>query len=306
MKVKIGDLTPNPFRNIAHYPIDKVKVEALAASIGQTGFWDNILARKVNGKVQIAYGHHRLAALRKVKGTDDVIDIPVKDLDDATMLKIMANENMDEWRMRPGVINETVAATKKFLEEHPEEVRKLLPVSVKDTALVIAKFLNWPRHRVTDALASISDHKKGAIAIEASHTLTSQQSERRFASAVKSLSKSTPVSPEVQVRAAKRIVEGGDMSEAGIRAAVVDEVYPTPAKKKESGLPIMELRDEIKKAKMAFDALREQLVGLMSWKDQIRDCDYQKEILALSISANAFLQIYKSFIGGNNEKQVQG
>ena len=44
---------------ISYLPIEKI--ESLAKSINQTGFWDNILARKKNGKIQIAYGHHRLS-----------------------------------------------------------------------------------------------------------------------------------------------------------------------------------------------------------------------------------------------------
>jgi phosphatidylserine/phosphatidylglycerophosphate/cardiolipin synthase-like enzyme len=41
------------------------------------------------------------------------------------MLKIMANENMDDWKLGPKVIDETVRVTKKFLEEHPEEMAKI-------------------------------------------------------------------------------------------------------------------------------------------------------------------------------------
>jgi hypothetical protein len=37
------------------------------------------------------------------------------------MIKIMANENMEEYKVGPGVIDETVKVAKKFLEEHPEE-----------------------------------------------------------------------------------------------------------------------------------------------------------------------------------------
>ncbi|GAH85311.1 unnamed protein product [marine sediment metagenome] len=50
MKVKIKDLEPNPFRDMDHYPINPEKIESLKNSISQTGFWDNILARKSNGK----------------------------------------------------------------------------------------------------------------------------------------------------------------------------------------------------------------------------------------------------------------
>ena len=49
MKIKIKDLTPNPFRDSEHYPIDQEKVESLKRSINKTGFWDNILAREKNG-----------------------------------------------------------------------------------------------------------------------------------------------------------------------------------------------------------------------------------------------------------------
>ena len=62
--------------------------------------------RKMSGKVEIAYGHHRMVALQEL-GIKEV-DIPVKALDDATMIKIMANENMEDWETNTSVINETV------------------------------------------------------------------------------------------------------------------------------------------------------------------------------------------------------
>src|SRR5262245_37674811 len=98
MKIKLKDLEANPFRNISEYPINKEKINSLVKSIKQTSFWDNILARPspANPKrYEIAYGHHRLMALHKVYGKESKheIDIPIRNLDDATMLKIMANEN---------------------------------------------------------------------------------------------------------------------------------------------------------------------------------------------------------------------
>ena len=119
MKVKIEQLEPNPYRDMKNYPIKEEKVKTLVDSIQQTGFWDNILARKQGSKYQIAYGHHRLAAIREVMKPTDEVDIPVKELTDALMLKIMANENMDDWKAAPQVIDETVRVTKRFLEEHP-------------------------------------------------------------------------------------------------------------------------------------------------------------------------------------------
>ena len=47
MEIQIKDIRPNPFRNLEAYPPDKEKVKALKESIDSTGFWDNILARKL-------------------------------------------------------------------------------------------------------------------------------------------------------------------------------------------------------------------------------------------------------------------
>ena len=114
MKIKVKDLRPNPFRKIKTYPIDRDKIKALKISINETTFWDNIVARKNNGKFEIAYGHHRLITLQEL-GIKEV-NIPVRGFDDAMMIRIMANENLDEWKNRPAVINETVLTAKEFLD----------------------------------------------------------------------------------------------------------------------------------------------------------------------------------------------
>ena len=54
-----------------------------------------------------------LAALRELELGE--VDIPVKDLDDATMIKIMANENMEDWETNTSVINETIQTVHDFL-----------------------------------------------------------------------------------------------------------------------------------------------------------------------------------------------
>lgn len=77
MKIKIKDLKPNPFRKVESYPVNELKVNILMASIEQIGFWDNILARQVDVGIQMAYGYHRLKALKRVYPTDFEVDIPV-------------------------------------------------------------------------------------------------------------------------------------------------------------------------------------------------------------------------------------
>src|SRR5476649_782891 len=115
MKISLNELRPNPFREMTRYPIHREKVEALKASIRSTGFWDNVLARKASeGKhYELAYGHHRLQALHelvneKMLEPDFQMELPVRPLDDGTMIQIMANENVQEYRATAEVIDETV------------------------------------------------------------------------------------------------------------------------------------------------------------------------------------------------------
>ena len=63
MKVELKNVYANPFRNMERYPIHKQKILQLKNSIQSTEFWDNIVAReREGGGIEIAYGHHRLAA----------------------------------------------------------------------------------------------------------------------------------------------------------------------------------------------------------------------------------------------------
>lgn len=133
MRVKLSQLQANSFRDMNKYPISDEKVDALVESIKQTDFWDNLLARVVGNEldgqdnlaaylkglpaafdedgtplftVELAYGHHRWVACQKA-GIEE-IDIPVKMIDDETMLRIMANENKGDWSSNMLVILETV------------------------------------------------------------------------------------------------------------------------------------------------------------------------------------------------------
>lgn len=124
----IKDIKANPFRHINRYPIHKEKVAALRESIRKTEFWDNVVARARDGKAEIAYGHHRLAALREEYGPNHKVDLIVRKLDDATMIQIMARENMEEWETNAAVIQETVRAV---VEAYGEGLITLPTVSEK-------------------------------------------------------------------------------------------------------------------------------------------------------------------------------
>jgi len=117
MIIQTSAIVANPYRKIENYPIDAAKVDALKESIQQTGFWDNLVVREHPDEpltYQLAYGHHRMEAVRQL-GIEEV-DLAVRDIDNATMLRMMAQENMDVYQSSPRVINETVLAAKDFID----------------------------------------------------------------------------------------------------------------------------------------------------------------------------------------------
>jgi ParB-like nuclease family protein len=106
----LKEIRPNPFRNIDRYPILPEKIEALRESFRTTTFWDNLLARVVDGSPEVAYGHHRLQALREEFGPKHEIPLTIRPLSDAQMLQIMARENMEEWGTKASIEQETIRA----------------------------------------------------------------------------------------------------------------------------------------------------------------------------------------------------
>lgn len=111
MKISVKDLRPNPFRDMKRNPINPAKVEALKASIAATDFWDNLIARPApfdEGKFELGYGHHRLEALKALK--IESVDIPVRNLDDGAMLKMLVHENMEEWGANAAIMQESIRA----------------------------------------------------------------------------------------------------------------------------------------------------------------------------------------------------
>jgi hypothetical protein len=93
---RLSDVLPNPYRNLNDYPIDQAKCEQLAHSINETGFWLGIRARRNNaGQLEIAFGHHRIAAAKFALGENHEAQFEVGEFSDLEMLRMMAHENAD-------------------------------------------------------------------------------------------------------------------------------------------------------------------------------------------------------------------
>lgn len=225
MKVKLKDIKPNPYRYINKgYPIDKAKVEKLRSSIARTGFWDNLVARQKDGEIEIAYGHHRIEACRQELGDKFEIDVIVKDLDDATMLKIMAAENDSMDIMSPMVINETVRATLDFLKDvnsdvYAKEARKH---GISTKAEGVAQFLNWSPRRIQEAMKAIHSIEKGLVDKEEYESIPFQAGAEEFRRQVTL----NPIPKEKRTPIIEKL-KTGELGHRHIRKEVLKAKFPT-------------------------------------------------------------------------------
>jgi ParB/RepB/Spo0J family partition protein len=113
--IPLDQVVWNPWRDKDLYPIDDDHVRELGESIGDHGFFGGVKGRRVNGKVEIACGHARIAAARKAKL--ETVPIFIDDLDDDAMLRLMTDENATQAGSNPGaVMNEVAAVTRRLIE----------------------------------------------------------------------------------------------------------------------------------------------------------------------------------------------
>lgn len=205
MSIRVVDILSNPFRDLKRNPIPQSKVEILKGSIQQTTFWDNIVVRphpEKEGKYQLAYGHSRLEALTQL--SIEKIEIPIRELSDAIMIQMMANENYQQDKMSLKVLNETVSVAKTFLDgelakygsweelttenklirglfDKPMELRRFQQLKSEGVGhTTIKKFLGagWNQDAIQNALHTITN--KETIDREAVELLKNPTHSREF------------------------------------------------------------------------------------------------------------------------------
>jgi len=155
----LNELKPNPFKKYINGGVlNPQKIELLKESIKQDGFWDNVICRKNGNGYEIAYGHHRLEAAKQVLGLNQEIDIPVKELSDEMMIRIMGNENCMQNEEYAIYQVDQVLLAKKWLEDfRTDGVGKSTGGRPKEpaSAETISKFLgekNWSASKVKEYL----------------------------------------------------------------------------------------------------------------------------------------------------------
>jgi hypothetical protein len=256
MLVKVSKIEANPFRRLDHYKIIQEKVDELKNSINETTFWGGLLAREnpsKKGFYQLAFGHHRIEAIRQLEIKE--IDIQIRDIDDSLLLRMMANENLDTWKTTPAVINETVWATRDFLikefnkyskyEDLPEILNLLLEkkedgsmrndrekrIAFKQTknkigAPTIKEFLggNWSQSTISIAISTIDDKEVDREAVEEFQTIGQ-------ADVFKRAVKTYEVPKYKQKELAKEIIKDGKDSVRGVKEAVKEKAVESKKSK---------------------------------------------------------------------------
>ncbi len=214
--IPLSKVRPNPFRKMNRYPISEEKITMLVGSMGRTGFWDNVVGREYNNHVELAYGHHRWMAFKQKFGKKARMNLIIRDLSDEDMLRIMADENANEYGTSAEVEQETIRAVVEAYADGKIELPKpqqmdgglssirnapsflraskrfnnLKSLPKPYNATSIAKFLGWMcgkqvSPRVRNALAALEAIEEGLVPAKAYDGLTSSQAEEIAREAVR-------------------------------------------------------------------------------------------------------------------------
>lgn len=110
MLVPIKDIKPNPYRDFELYPYDEEQIENLMESYRSNGDF-GVLPARSNGTghtYELAAGHHRLEAMRRLKLKD--ADLKVGDYDEDQMINIMVDENSKQMGQNSAAFLDSVCA----------------------------------------------------------------------------------------------------------------------------------------------------------------------------------------------------
>lgn len=191
IQISVSRLSANPFRNMDEYPIDGEKISMLRESMRTTGIWPNIEVRSNGSGYEIAYGHHRLQAIREEFGPKAKAWVIEGKFSDREMAQKMGRENMEEWGASIFACDmETVAAvvrayaagkielekpqekaTKSGLRYAPSFVKGDVPDELPEhpyATEAVADFLGWGGEggmkKVAECLGALELIELGAMA----------------------------------------------------------------------------------------------------------------------------------------------
>jgi hypothetical protein len=117
-RVKLGDIRPNRFRNLKDYPLEPTVIEALKASITESGFWNNLQAiQNEGGTIELRFGHHRLAAGLELFGPEHEIAVEIVPFAGEDSLQIALTYENSVHRNRVAHCHEMVEVRRKWWDD---------------------------------------------------------------------------------------------------------------------------------------------------------------------------------------------
>lgn len=228
IKIMLKEIDSNPFRDFLVYPLSETKIKELIKSINETGFWENISGRqKKDGRVEISFGHHRLAALKQIYPDDFKINIIVSDLTDSEMIKRMSGENDEAYNCPLAAIDDAVKAARDYLKSNEEDARTFqtstMPKSqrLRIGAPIIAKFIHKKLDTVQKSLERLGLIESGEINKDALYKFPSALSSEIFVRIIRE----NKIKIDDQNYIAEKIVKDGRFGERSIYEAIT-EYYP--------------------------------------------------------------------------------
>jgi hypothetical protein len=114
--IPIDQLLPNPKRNMNKSYFNEEIIIHLISSFQKKGIWGvGITARPKGKKYEIAFGHHRLEAMKRLGIKETLIDVR-DDLTDLDMATMMLDENGPDKEVRTSTVINSIGAVKEELE----------------------------------------------------------------------------------------------------------------------------------------------------------------------------------------------
>lgn len=298
-EVYLRDIVPNPFRNLTKYPLDPEKVKRLRGSISRTDFWDNVVARKrADGLYELAYGHHRIAAAREQLGEDAKVNLIVRDIDDQTMLQMMASDNDDISIGTPFMLEVVEAALKIFgaevtgksIAKHKPYTRgytgrvghtKLSGQKAGAVATKIAKFLGWKIYRLQRLMAILNGIKSGAVNPEIPRVLPEINPLSTLAYTFRyRASQGKPIPYDKQLELARKVANYKGSKVAMADAISANLVHPDIGERADVVLRLL------KKAAGHAHSLDLTLAALKEHKERLHSEAYRGSLAAVTLAAS--------------------
>lgn len=125
MKLKIDQIRPNPFKkHIRKGEISQQRVDILKESIDHGTLPEHFFVRKKNNDFELTFGHHRLEALKQMKGPNYFVEATIVEFTDEQMLIDLVRENVTQRDTDYHDTSEGIVLARNWLRSNETDVKQ--------------------------------------------------------------------------------------------------------------------------------------------------------------------------------------